>query len=110
MKYILHVALQDWKRRNFWAYTQIKNSTIALGATPIGSAGRTPDEIKYTGSYARVKIDFIIGARHQIINSPFTPIGSNLRLVEYTTRRFRVLEQPNKVLDKNWTLKPRPPW
>jgi hypothetical protein len=82
MKYILQVALQDWRRRNFWAYTWIKNLTIASGATPIGSANRAPDEIESIGSYARVKIDFIIGAGHQIINLPFIPMGSDSRLVE----------------------------
>jgi hypothetical protein len=32
-----------WTTQYFWAYTR-KNSTIASGATPIGSAGRAPDE------------------------------------------------------------------
>jgi hypothetical protein len=31
------------RSKYFWAYTQ-KNSTIASGATPIGSAGRAPNE------------------------------------------------------------------
>jgi hypothetical protein len=47
------------------------NSTIALGATPIGSAGRAPDEDGNIGSNAGVKIDFIIGGKHKIINSIF---------------------------------------
>jgi hypothetical protein len=48
-----------------------KNLSIASGATPIGSDGCAPDEIASISSYAEVKIDFIIGGKHQIINSPF---------------------------------------
>jgi hypothetical protein len=45
--------------------------TIALGATPIGSADRTPDEDGNIGSNIGVKINFNIGGKHQIINSMF---------------------------------------
>jgi hypothetical protein len=48
-----------------------------------------------------LKIDFIIGPQNKIINLPFPPIGSDLRLVEKTTQRFWVMKQPNKALDKN---------
>jgi hypothetical protein len=40
--------------------------TIASGDTAIGGAGRAPDEIASTGSYARAKTDFIIGEKTQI--------------------------------------------
>jgi hypothetical protein len=70
------------KKRKLLSLYSNKKSTIASGATPIGSTGHTPDKIASFGSYARVKIDFIIGGKHQIINSPFTPIGSDLQLVE----------------------------
>jgi hypothetical protein len=33
------------KGQFIWAYTRNKFSTIASGATPIGSAGRAPDDI-----------------------------------------------------------------
>jgi hypothetical protein len=54
-----------------WAYTRIKNSTIASGASPIGSVGRASDEDGNIGFNTGVKIDFIIGGKHQIINSTF---------------------------------------
>jgi hypothetical protein len=47
------------------------NSIIASGATPIGSIGRAPDEDGNVASSTGVKIDFIIGGKHQIINSTF---------------------------------------
>jgi hypothetical protein len=56
------------KKKKLLSLYSNKNSTIASGATPIGSAGREPDEIESTGSYASVKIDFIIDAQHQIID------------------------------------------
>jgi hypothetical protein len=47
-----------WQSRiHFWAYTQ-NNSTIALGATPIGSAGRALDEDGNIG--------FTTGVKYQI--------------------------------------------
>jgi hypothetical protein len=49
---------------------------------------RAPDGIDKTSSYARVKFNLIIGAQRQIINSHFTPIGSDLRPVEQTTQNF----------------------
>jgi hypothetical protein len=42
-----------------------------MGATPIGSAGCTPDEDGNISSNGGAKIDFIIGGKHQIINSTF---------------------------------------
>jgi hypothetical protein len=44
-KLFVQVVTKKDKTRSkyFWAYTQ-KNSTIASGATPIGIAGRAPDE------------------------------------------------------------------
>jgi hypothetical protein len=45
-----------------------KYPTIASRATPIGSVGRAPDE---DGNIGYLKFDFIIGGKHQIINSTF---------------------------------------
>jgi hypothetical protein len=66
----------------FEPITGYKHPILASGATPIGSADRAPDKIDNTSSYERVKFDFTIGAPRQIINSHFTPIGSDLRLVD----------------------------
>jgi hypothetical protein len=41
-----------------------------------------PIKFESTGSNAIVKIDSIIGVKHQIINSHFTPIESDLRLID----------------------------
>jgi hypothetical protein len=72
VKYLLQVVLEKLKEEeNFRAYAQIKYSTIASGTTPIGSASRAPDEDENIGSNAGVKIEFIIGGKHQIINSTF---------------------------------------
>jgi hypothetical protein len=32
------------KKKEIWAYDRLQVPTIASGATPIGSAGRAPDE------------------------------------------------------------------
>jgi hypothetical protein len=52
-----------------------KYPTIASGATPIGSASRSPDE-KNTSRRQRVKneeenFESIVGGKHQKINSTF---------------------------------------
>jgi hypothetical protein len=65
------VALQDWRRRKLWAYIRNFFLTIASGATPIGGTGCAPDEDENIISNAGVKIDFIIGGKHLIINLMF---------------------------------------
>jgi hypothetical protein len=52
-----------------------KYPTIASGATPIGSAGRAPDE-KYFEKNEEENFESIIGGKHQKMNSTFTLIGS----------------------------------
>jgi hypothetical protein len=47
-----------------------KYPTIASGATPIGSAGRTPDE-KYFGKNEEEKFESIVDGKHQKINLTF---------------------------------------
>jgi hypothetical protein len=51
-----------------------KYPTIASGATPIGSAGRAPDE-KYFKKNEEENFESIVGGKHQKINSTYTPIG-----------------------------------
>jgi hypothetical protein len=51
------------KKKKILSLYSNKKSTIALGATPIGSAGHAPDEDENIGSNAGVKIDFIIGGK-----------------------------------------------
>jgi hypothetical protein len=58
--------------------------TIASGATPIGSAGRTPDEILYPRIIKKAKENLFIDV---------TPIGREFILVKsWTTQRFSVLK------------------
>jgi hypothetical protein len=47
-----------------------KYPTIASGATPIGSAGRAPDE-KYFEKNKEENFESIIGGKHQKMNSTF---------------------------------------
>jgi hypothetical protein len=79
-----------------------KYLTIASGATPIGSAGRAPDEDGNIGYYTRVQNRL----HHQWQTSDnkldFTPIRRDLRLSWIkTTQRSWALKQPNKDHDKN---------
>jgi hypothetical protein len=57
-----------------WAYTRNMFSNIASGATPIGSAGRAPDDnFKFLGEKRRRKED---------LNSVNTTIGREFILVK----------------------------
>jgi hypothetical protein len=63
--------------------------SIASGATPIGSAGRAPDEISLSRIIKEVKEGLLIDV---------TTIGREFILVKnWTTRRFPVLKKPNKA-------------
>jgi hypothetical protein len=85
-----------------WDYTR-KLSTIASRATPIGSTSRAPDDDGNIDYWPEDIIDFIVD---NMKIRCFSPIGRNLRLVKRkTTRRFWVLEQPNKDHDKFMILK-----
>jgi hypothetical protein len=59
------------KKKKILSLYSSKKFDYSLGATPIGSAGHAPDEDENIGSNAGVKIDFIIGGKHLIINSTF---------------------------------------
>jgi hypothetical protein len=64
-------------------------SSIASGATPIGSAGRALDEISFSKIVKEVKQGLFIDV---------TPIGREFILVKnWTTQRFSVLKQSNKA-------------
>jgi hypothetical protein len=66
-----------------------KLSTIASGATPIGSSGRAPDKISVSRKIKKAKEDLFIDV---------SPIGREFILVKsWTTRRFSVLKQSNKA-------------
>jgi hypothetical protein len=83
-----------------------------LGATPIGSAGRAPDEDENIGSNAWVNIDFIISGKQPDNKLDIllpSGGGGDSRLVEKATRWFWALKQLNKALNKNLILKSRPP-
>jgi hypothetical protein len=71
-----------------------KYLTIASGATPIGSAGRAPDE-KYFEKNEEKNFESIIGGKHQKINSTFTPIGR----ADSRTRRFWALHLKSKIYE-----------
>jgi hypothetical protein len=104
------------RSKYFWAYTQIF-LTIASGATPIGSAGRAPNKNEII-NYARREIYYRthIGVNYRL-HCQKTNIGHCYSLIHShregfaisrgtTTRRFWVLNQPNKAHDKIMILKP----
>jgi hypothetical protein len=63
--------------------------SIASGATPIGSAGRAPDEISFSRMIKEMKEDLFID---------ITTIGREFMIVKnWTTRIFSVLKQSNKA-------------
>jgi hypothetical protein len=79
-------------RKNKRVYLSLypkKLLSIASGDTPIGSARRAPDKILFSRIIKEVKEGLFIDV---------TPIGREFILVKsWTTRRFSVLEQSNKV-------------
>jgi hypothetical protein len=68
-----------------------KNSTISSGATPIGSAGRAPNEISVSKTTGKKNLQ-------KVLLTEVTTIGRELVLIEkYMTWRFSVLKQSNKA-------------
>jgi hypothetical protein len=78
-----------------------KLSTIASGATLIGSTGRAPDDDREYGLLTSRIIDFIVGI-NSLLHSHREGSATSRRK---TTLRFWVLEQPNKAHDKLMILK-----
>jgi hypothetical protein len=89
------------RSKYFWAYTRIF-LTIASGATPTGSASRSPDEGEITNfAWKREIIEYIV---EQIIDFIvnrstldvdirwFTPIGRDLRLAEENNPKILGIE------------------
>jgi hypothetical protein len=93
-------------------------STIPWGATPIGSAGRVPDENEVINHASKDRsYRTCIGAKYRLpcqkinichyyslIHSHREGFASSRAR---TTRRFWVMKQPNKAQDKIVILKPR---
>ena len=107
------LLIREWSERKNTELTKIakvepttkcKHSAVASGATPIGSAGRAPDEIwerrkigvsrQYTATIER---SFVVHFR-VIHNLLCTPIGRS-RYCHQTTRRNSQFQQPTKALD-----------
>jgi hypothetical protein len=108
---LMQVKTRKDKKRSkyFWAYTQFF-LTIALGATPIGSAGRTPDENEII-NYASIGVNYRLHYQKINIEHCYLLIHSHREGLairrEKTTRRFWVLKQPNKAHNKIMILKLR---
>jgi hypothetical protein len=97
-------------KEKFEPMIDYKYPTIASRATTIGSAGHAPDEDGNIGYYIEVK-----NRLHHRWQTPDNKLDVSLPSREIcnfksrkATRRFRVLKQPNKALNKNLILKPRP--
>jgi hypothetical protein len=72
-----------------------KLSTIASGATTIGSTGRAPDDDRKHRLLIRIVIDFIVDKIK--LEEVSLPLGEICDLLEKTTRQFLTLKQSNKA-------------
>jgi hypothetical protein len=85
--------LKKLKRRESNIFEPIlkKLSTIASGATPIGSTGRAPDDDREYGLLTSRIIDFVVDINSLLHSHREGSATSRTK----TTLRFQVLEQPN---------------